>query len=147
MAAAVSRMRGYKRVADEERNRAVDEIMYTKNWITQSAITRTNHKQKPDLSNHPMMGELDKLKPGEEITFFYVRKDLAKEDQTKIAWMAHTLGWYNIIPDGRRPYATRVEEVDNKNGRAIPAPTSTVWTLTVQRFSTSDPLPVSRKKG
>jgi len=138
-------MRGYHHVTDDERNRAADEIEYAKNWILKSAVTKINQKPKKDLSNHPLMKELDHLKPGEEIAFYYANKVYAKDDQSKIAWMAHTLGWYNVVPNGRRPYTTKIEEVYDEDIGPIDG--TTYWKLTVQRLSTSEPLPVSRKKG
>lgn len=133
----------YRHITDKERNLNADKLaeyaVQARNWIAKTPITKTNDKPKQHISQHPMLTDLAEVKPGEQISFIYKSRELAREDQAKIAYFVKALGWYNGIQDRRRPYSTSVTTHDTKEYVA--------WKLTIKRLDTSRPLPVVRQRG
>jgi len=108
-------------------------------WISKTPITKTQEKPKQHISQHPMMTELAEVKPGEEISFIYITKEEARDDQSKVAYFIKALGWYKSIQNGHRPYATNIAIHQTKQINA--------WKLTIRHLDTSQPLPVVLQRG
>jgi len=108
-------------------------------WVSKTPITKIQEKPKQHISQHPMMTELAEVKPGEEISFIYMTRDEARDDQSKVAYFVKALGWYKSIQDGRRPYSTSISTHQTKQIDA--------WKLTIKRLDTSQPLPVVMQRG